>query len=202
MDTPLRLGLARTAGALAAGLGLCIGAAAQAADADEVAAAPPRLQLEVQHSAVHLLPLHTPRAGVPGWQAGTQAMAWARRDRVAVGLGVEQRWPAAADAQGTTMAVPPRDANLLLGVAVDAGAHTRLSWQRPLHTGAGAAVDPFSQPQPPQARDEMRLALTMRNRDALKDLRRGMLMKVELASGTLAVKPRHGRLALTFSSQW
>ena len=104
--------------------------------------------------------------------------------------------------QGYGPQTTPRDANVLVGVAVNTGANAQLSWQRQLHSMA-PANPALADPNATQNPGEVRLALTMRKRDALSDIRRGTLMKMELSSGSaLAIRPKHGRLALTYTSQW
>jgi hypothetical protein len=199
MGTRLHRIVVRAAATAAA----CAAATLACADDDEdapPAAEPGRLELSTtQQTVPGSAPLNL-RAGAPLFQSATQTMAWARRDRVALGLGVEQRWPTSAEVQGYGPQPAAREANLLVGVAVDAGANAQLSWQRQLHSIAPPnPADPNATQNP----GEVRLALTMRKRDALSDIRRGALLKMELSSGSaLAIRPKHGRLALTYTSQW
>jgi hypothetical protein len=169
---------------------------------DPLPAEPAKLSLALTLQPVTGAPAAGPQpGGVPAFQSATQTMAWARRDRLALGLGVEQRWPSSAQIQGYgPQTAAPRDAAVLVGVAVDTGPNAQLSWQRQLHSITPPnPADPHAVQNP----GEVRLALTMRKRDALRDIRRGTLLKMELSSGSaLAIRPKHGRLALTYTSQW
>jgi hypothetical protein len=190
--------LARAAATAAA----CAAATLACADDEEDAPAePPKLALSLtQTPVVGAFTGQAPGAGAPAFQSATQTMAWARRDRLAFGLGIEQRWPTSAEVQGFGPRPAARDATVLVGLAVDTGPNAQLSWQRQLHSIASPnPADPNAMQNP----GEVRLALTMRKRDALRDIRRGTLMKMELSSGSaLAIRPKHGRLAITYTSQW
>lgn len=123
----------------------------------------------------------------------TQTMVWAGGPRLSMGLGIEQR-------AAPLLARPPGslvtdDAGLLIGLGLDAGSHTRLTWQTPLlRTDGGNAAG---------VRRQMRMGLVFTLRDPYADLRRGMLTRVELSGQTaLALRSRGGRVGLTLTSQW
>jgi len=141
--------------------------------------------------------------GSPGFQAATQTMLWARGgERLAVGVGVEQRWQGqdAMQQQRVQGTAPARDANVLVGVSMVTSDNSRLTWQAPLARNDNPALNPSGVTLPER---QMSVGLAFRARDPYSDLRRGSLMKVELSGPTvLSLRPRHGRLAVMLSSKW
>lgn len=131
--------------------------------------------------------------GIPG--RAVQTMVWAMRPALQLGLGVvvEQRWTP----PGAPGPVSPstQDAHLLVGLRLDAGPRAYLVWQAPLWR-------PESQNGAIQAR-QMRVALALLPQDPYADLRRGLLIKVELSGQTtLALRPRGGHFGVLLTSHW
>jgi len=143
--------------------------------------------------------LATPGLGPPsGFQATTQTMVWSHADRLAVGVGVEQRWQGqdALQLQRLQGTPPVRDASMLVGVSLPTGERSRLTWQAPL-------VRSDALPGTVVPERQMSVGLDFHVRDPYSDLRRGSLMKVELSGPmVLSLKPRNGRLAVMLSSKW
>lgn len=129
-----------------------------------------------------------------------RSMLWAARGRWAVGLGVQQPSlsvsPAAGpDAQANTLG--RRDEAVVLGLALATSASTRLTVQAPW-----PVRDLMGGDIAPEVR-QARIGLSFQVADPYRELRRGSLMKVELASQTsLSLRPRKGRLALTLTRRW
>lgn len=125
--------------------------------------------------------------------AGTRTMAWSRNGAMQFGVGVEQPWPGSQTPTMPGLAPQPR---MVLGASVDTGANTQLRWRTPLP--ATLAREATQQPQ------LMEVSLVLKPTDALANLRRGSLMKLELSGQTqLSLRPRGGgRMALTLTSKW
>lgn len=188
--------------ALAAGL-LCCGAAL--ADVPGIAAnaiastaelGNNELTVDVDAVMVDLTPQRPTRELLsPGTQygAGTRTMAWSRSGAMQFGVGVEQPW---AGSQTPTMPGLAPQPRLVLGASVDTSANTQLRWRTPLP--ATLAREATQQPQ------LMEVSLVLKPTDALANLRRGSLMKLELSGQTqLSLRPRGGgRMALTLTSKW
>lgn len=123
----------------------------------------------------------------------TQTVLWAGQSRLWWGLGVQQRVPSLLPALPGSLA--NGDAGLLVGLGLDAGSSTRLTWQTPLVRADG--IDLRGLPR------QLRVGLVFTLRDPYADLRRGMLTKIELSGQTaVALRSRGGRLGLTLTSQW
>ena len=123
----------------------------------------------------------------------TQTVLWAGQSRLWWGLGVQQRAPSLLPALPGSLA--NGDAGLLVGLGLDAGSRTRLTWQTPLVHADRSEMR--GQPR------QLRVGLVFTLRDPYADLRRGMLTKIELSGQTaLALRSRGGRLGLTLTSQW
>jgi hypothetical protein len=146
-------------------------------------------------------PVMATTAALQPSNAMTQTMLWARRERLGLGLGVEQRWSPVA---GHGITVPPaaRDAGLLVGLAWTTGESSQLTLAAPLLTSrppeglAWTGLD-----RGPER--EMRFGLEFRKRDPYAELRRGALMKFELSRDTtVSLKPRQGRVGFTLNSRW
>jgi hypothetical protein len=146
--------------------------------------------------------------GLPGGAelpAARQTMLWAQGQRWSVGVGVEQRLRLDGSMVQRLDAQPARDAGVVVGLALNAGPQAQLTVQTPLLTAAPRL--PFSPGGalllPGGEQREVRMGLEFRPSDRLKDLRRGMLMTVELSHQTnLAVTPRAGRFAVTVNKTW
>jgi len=115
--------------------------------------------------------------------AARQTMLWAQRPSLgldlSIGLGVEQR--PRQDFRG----IETMGSGLLIGVALNTSERTQLT----LHSGL--------------APRDVRMGLVFRQADPLQELRRGLLLKVELSQQTtLAIKPRAGRVGILMSSSW
>lgn len=144
-------------------------------------------------------------AAAPTWQPSAtvmQTMLWARRERLGLGLGVEQRGVAVAPTGAGAATPAAREAGLLVGVSWATGESSQLTWAAPLVSSrqpdglAWTGLD-----RAPER--EMRLGLEFRKRDPYADLRRGALMKFELSRDTtVSLKPRHGRVGFTLTSRW
>ncbi len=186
--------------------GLCLLAAGQARALD------PSLANEAQASPIHLE--WTQSAGNPSLATApalygpatvqgnsTQTMLWAGRGRVAVGLGVEQRWAAPPGYPATARLVGERNGQWLFGVSLQTSLQTRLSWQVPASYGYGSQAGwPASEPVDGQR--AARLSLDWGHPDPYKGLLRGSL-RFELARDTtLSIKPRGGNWSLALSSKW
>lgn len=131
----------------------------------------------------------------PGTTA-TQSMLWARRQAVAVGIGVEQRTNRVGElhAAAGTQAGPLRQANrLVVGVSLATTERTSIALQAPVWT---------------DARDREREALAaprmaLRGADSLGELRAGLQMKMKMGEQTtLSVRPRSRGVGVTLRSQW
>lgn len=132
-----------------------------------------------------------------------QTMLWAHRGAWAAGIGVEQRQRYEPVAQGQS---PMRESGMLVGLALRTGDNSRLFMQLPLSNARWPSALPngrsadealFSEPR------QLRMGLVFQKNDQLADLRRGLLMKVELSGQTtLSIKPRAGRIGVTLASRW
>ena len=147
----------------------------------------------------------TPLAGVPAAQSSgavTQTMLWARRERLGLGFGVEQRWaPVASLANPFPAPAATRDAGMLVGLSWATGESSQVTWATPLLPPRSAGMAWAGAEKWPER--EMRLGLDFRKRDPYAELRRGALMKFEVSRDTtVSVKPRHGRLSFTLASRW
>jgi hypothetical protein len=128
-----------------------------------------------------LSPLHADMA--------TQTMLWRQRGAFGIGIGVEQRNP---DLHGPGLQARNGDA-VLLGVSLATSERTRLLWQTTTTDHANT----------PLADRPMKLSLTFQSSDALRELRRGSLLRMELSGQTtLALKARGGRLGFALTSRW
>lgn len=176
---------------VAAGLAGCAGALwAQvdggAVEVTQAVAAPLTMTSTVQPAADH----------------ATQTMVWHRRGAVGFGVGVEQRSAYAADSRfayggdarlgyAAGPGLQPRGDALLVGVSLATSEHTRLSWQTAADNGT------------PLAHRPLRVSLSFQRTDALKELRRGSLLRMELSGQTtLALRARGGRLGVALTSRW
>ncbi|MDN3920641.1 hypothetical protein [Roseateles violae] len=137
--------------------------------------------------------------------AARQTMLWAERQHWALGVGVEQR----LRFDGAMRLRPfegqqPRDGGLVVGLALNTGPQTQLSVQTPLLPAPRLQFSPSGEPLPAgDGSRELRMGLEFRSTDRLKDLRRGLLMKVELSNQTtLALKPRAGKVGITLNKSW
>lgn len=137
--------------------------------------------------------LTPPQSSAPGLpnhlEPSTQTMLWRHRGAVAFGVGVEQQRSPVAGGPG----LQPRALDtMLVGVSFATGERTRLSWQ----TSAPDSGAPLSE-------RPMKVSLSFQRTDALKDLRRGSLLRMELSGETtLALKARGGRLGFALTSRW
>lgn len=123
----------------------------------------------------------------------TQTVLWAGQSRLWFGLGVQQRAPSLLP--GLPGSLANGDASLLVGLGLDAGSRTRLTWQTPLVRADGSEMRGLPR--------QLRVGLVFTLRDPYADLRRGMLTKIELSAQTaVALRSRGGRLGLTLTSQW
>lgn len=172
--------------------------------ADTLPADQGRWHFEREQSNGLAAPLAPPRALQPGGgsQAQTQTMLWARRERLGLGFGVEQRWPPVGMAPAHAAAPAGRDAGMRVGLSWATGESSQITWSAPLlpqRLGDGGAWPGVDRP----AERDLRLGLEFRKTDALANLRRGTLLKLELSrETTLSLKPRGGRLGLTLTSHW
>lgn len=145
-------------------------------------------------------PLHEmPHGPATVYGGSTQTMLWAGRGRVAVGVGVEQRWAAPPGYPAAPALVGERDGQWLLGLSLRTSLQTRLVWQVPTMQGAAAGTlgdglgDRVNAP---------RLSLDWGHPDPYKGLLRGSL-RFELARDTtVSIKQRGGHWSLALSSKW
>lgn len=178
---------------------LAVPAAALETEPPERQAVEPALSLSVTQQAAlpdaaSAAPL---RDAGPSFNTATQTMVWAGRGRVAMGFGVEQRWRAPVWAQPPDAQPPVREGQLLLGLSLRTGTHTRLVWQT-----AAAPTSPYGLAEPSERSDGRLLALDLRRSDAYRALVRGSL-RMELGRGTaLSLKPRGRRIGVALTSQW
>ena len=183
---------------------LCCGAAmadvpsiaANALAAASPASAGSELTVDVETVMVDLTPQRPTREQLaPNTQygAGTRTMAWSRSGAMQFGVGVEQPWPGSQTPTMPGLAPQPR---VVLGASVDTSPNTQLRWRTPLP--ATLAREAAQQPQ------LVEFSLVLKPTDALANLRRGSLMKLELSGQTqLSLRPRGGgRMALTLTSKW
>ena len=185
--------------------GLCLLAAGQARALDpnvtsEAPASPP-IHLEWSQSAGSPSLANAPAPYGPATLQGnsTQTMLWAGRGRVALGLGVEQRWAAPPGSPAAAGLVGERSGQWLFGVSLQTSLQTRLSWQVPASYGSPSGL-PASEPVVGQR--AARLSLDWGHPDPYKGLLRGSL-RFELARDTtLSIKPRGGNWSLALSSKW
>lgn len=123
----------------------------------------------------------------------TQTVLWVGQSRLWWGLGVQQRAPSLLPGLPGNLA--NGDAGLLVGLGLDAGSRTSLTWQTPLVRADGSDLKGLPR--------QLRVGLVFTLRDPYADLRRGMLTKIELSAQTaVALRSRGGRLGLTLTSQW
>ena len=139
-------------------------------------------------------------AGLPESAAATrQTMLWAHRPGWALGLGIEER--RRYEQQALLRGLSSQGAGLLLGLSLATSERTQLVVQTPL-LATPARFGPYDLANSAEPR-QLRLGLVFHKSDRLADLRRGLLMKVELSGQTtLSVKPRAGRIGFTIASQW
>lgn len=134
----------------------------------------------------------------PAWRtAGSRTMLWSRNgalpSALQLGMGVEQAVPAPP---GSTAALgAPAQPRVLVGAALDTSATTQLTWRTPLQPSWSSEAQPAR---------TMEFSLVLKPQDALANLRRGSLMKMELSGQTqLSLRPRGGgRIALQLTSKW
>lgn len=145
-------------------------------------------------------PLATATVGLPDSPApARQTMLWAHRPGWALGLGIEER--RRYEQQALLRGLPSQGAGLLLGLSLATSERTQLVVQTPL-LATPARFGPYDLATSAEPR-QLRLGLVFHKSDRLADLRRGLLMKVELSGQTtLSVKPRAGRIGFTIASQW
>lgn len=124
----------------------------------------------------------------------TQTMVWARLQPLRVGVGVEQRLQAVPTTLNGFEPAPQRSALLTMGVSVETGASSRLSWQTQWPSSR-AAGDSF--------RAEQRPGWSLRQRDPIATLRAGSLFKAQLSDQTvITLRPRRGRAVVTLQHRW
>jgi len=161
---------------------LLLGSAVPFAQAAEVG--PPVLELAVSDSSVAV---HEADGDVV---PSTQTMLSARLQRVRLGVGLEQ--PVTEGRAGR-----PGDAQssqVMLGLSVDVGARSRLSWQ---------AQWPPSRAAESADSAESRSAWKLTKRDPMAALRAGSLFKVQLSEQTVVtLRPRRGQAVLTVQHRW
>ncbi len=170
---------------------------------------------EVSQSAAQPLALpaadNLAPAAQPAFRATTQTMLWARKQGLAAGVGVEQRWQpqdgrAAAPNANISGQAQGRAGGVLLGVSLATSDTSTVVWQTPLVRGDDrlAQAQAFGLQAAQPADRQMRLGLNFHARDPYSDLRRGSLMKVELSgpATVFSLRPRGGRLAMVLSSKW
>lgn len=158
---------------------------------------------EVELTQAMSAPLAAPAPVQPAADHATQTMLWHRRGAVGFGVGVEQRGAFAADQRHAYAAdarlgygaagpgLQPRGDALLVGVSLATSERTRLSWQTTADNGA------------PLVHRPMKVSLSFQRTDALKELRRGSLLRMELSGQTtLALRARGGRLGVALTSRW
>lgn len=156
---------------------------------------------EVELTQAVSAPLAAPSGAQPAADHATQTMLWHRRGAVGFGLGVEQRGAAAGDQRllygeprlgyGAGPGLQPRGDALLVGVSLATSERTRLSWQTAADNGT------------PLVHRPMKVSLSFQRTDALKELRRGSLLRMELSGQTtLALRARGGRLGVALTSRW
>jgi len=132
-----------------------------------------------------------------------QTMLWAHRGAWAAGIGVEQRQRYERGAQGLS---PMQESGMLVGVSLSTGDNSRLFMQLPLSNARWPSALPNGRSADEALFNEqrqLRMGLVFQKNDQLADLRRGLLMKVELSGQTtLSIKPRAGRIGVTLASRW
>lgn len=131
-----------------------------------------------------LAPASTTHGVAEQAQPAMQTMLWRSRGAFGVGVGIEQPLPHLPDPR------PRRTDALLLGLSMATGPRTRLSWQT-----AVAGLPPHERP--------MQISLTFTRRSALREIRRGSLLRMQIGGQTsVALKLRRGRLGLALTSRW
>ncbi|MFO1341236.1 MAG: hypothetical protein U1F53_23950 [Burkholderiaceae bacterium] len=165
--------------------------------------APSPLHLEWTQSAGNPALANAPSPYGPAALQGnaTRTMLWASRGRVAVGLGLEQRWTAPPGYPTAPALVGERDGQWLLGVSLQTSLQTRLVWQMPTANGPSNAYGATTG-EPLNGQRSARLSLDWGHPDPYKGLLRGSL-RFELARDTtVSIKPRGGHWSLALSSKW
>ena len=153
----------------------------------QLSAAPTRLELEQ---------MRLPVVAGNSTEATTQTLLWARRDRLMVGVGFEQRPLGLAPAGIVGTGYVRND--FVVGLGWATGARSRLTWELPVGNDSNNLAINGARTE-----REMRVGLTFEGRNALGDLPRGTLLKMQLSGQTaLALRPRHGRLNVTLHSRW
>jgi hypothetical protein len=134
-----------------------------------------------------------PRDGA-GLDATVNTTLWARRQNLAVGVGVEQT-PVQTGVSnlGPTPVAAGMAQTLVLGVGYTPTSTTRVAGELPLAApGATAAETP-----------KPRLSMAFRPTNAMNNLAHGTLFKMEISRQTaLSVRPRGGNVVLVVQSRW
>lgn len=127
--------------------------------------------------------------------------AWVRQGNAAVGVGVEAPMGTVGNSLSSGAGGSRADAvtpNLLVGVAVQATPRSRLVVDTPVNYRNTA-----NSLNPNEGGREVRVGLVIKPADPLKNLRAGQLFKLELSGRSqLAVKPRSGGVAVSYSSKF
>ena len=129
----------------------------------------------------------------------SQTMMWAQRDRWAVGVGVEQR---GAVNVSTYQPATVSRRGLLVGLSLATSERSKLVFHLPVaNKNMRLENDEAAMNGLPVQR--LRMGLEFRPKDRFTDLRRNVLMKVELSSQTtVSLKPRGNRLGIALNSNW
>ncbi len=129
-----------------------------------------------------------------------QTMVWARLQPlrlgvgVGVGVGVEQRLQVGAAGLHAIDGAQQTSTLLTMGVSVQTGANSRLSWQTQWPQSRFADDSLGAQQRP---------GWSLRQRDPIATLRAGSLFKAQLSDQTvITLRPRRGRAVVTLQHRW
>lgn len=136
------------------------------------------------------------------WRASRSADAALGRLRLELGVLARSRPLAMAGSGGRAGDVSDATGGVI-GLSTPIGDGGRRFWQLPLQRRAPRLDMPGLASAAVDEGGRARVGLVFRRSDALADIRRGSLMKMQINSQTtLSLRPHGGRVAIQLSSQW
>ena len=175
----------------------CLAFAPLALAEEELDAAAPSTQLRIQASQQRW---SAASGSTEPWSGAetettTQTWVWAQRQRVMLGVGVQQQTGTSWSNLGDRT-LPA--SQLVVGFGWATGRNSSVSWELPVpNTRSGTLADA------PTADHGNSRALSFQGRNALADLPRGGILKIQMSAQTaLALRTRRGALGVMLSSRW